>query len=152
MAERRFTARLVIGVRPEVAFDWVADHRNAPRVLEGISEWQPVGSRTRGAGARFRVTMNALGVGYETTLVLDSWDRPRGLGWRSESGLVPQRGTWRFRALGGGTEVSLEIAYEPPGGVLGGLLVARADGVVRGRLRRALDHMRQQLEAERPPS
>lgn len=151
MTERRFTARLVIGVRPEVAFDWVADYRNAPRVLEGISEWQPVGSRTRAVGARFRVRMNALGVGYETTLVLDSWDPPRGLGWRSERGLVPQRGAWRFRALGGGTEVSLEIAYDPPGGALGGLLAARADGVVRGRLRRALEHMRQQLESWRPP-
>ncbi len=150
MAERRFTARLVIGVRAEVAFDWVADYRNAPRVLEGISEWQPVGARTRGVGARFRVRMNALGAGYETTLVLDSWDRPHGLGWRSERGLVPQRGGWRFRELGGGTEVSLEIAYESPGGALGGLLAARADGLVRGRLRRALEHMRQQLESAQP--
>ena len=148
MAARRFTARTVIDRTPRDVFAWVADHRNVPRVLEGVDRWDPLGDRVAGVGARFDVSMRALGLPLENVLVLDRWDEPRAIGWRSESGLVPQAGGWRFEARDGGTEVTLSIGYEPPGGALGGLLAGSVDGLVRGRLEQALARMKAVLERD----
>lgn len=146
MAVRRFSARTVIArPQPEV-FGWVADPAHVALVLEGVDRWEPLDDRTTGLGARFDVSMRALGFPLENVLVLDRWDEPRAIGWRSESGLVAQSGGWRFEPRGDGTEVTLTIGYEPPGGALGGLVASRVDGVVRDRLRRALDRMRDRME------
>ncbi|HZV52553.1 MAG TPA: SRPBCC family protein [Candidatus Dormibacteraeota bacterium] len=147
MVERRFSARVEIARGPGEVFDWVADYRNASLALEGVSRWRPLTGRTRGPGARFEVSMEVLGVPLENVLVLDLWDRPRAIGWRSESGLVPQTGRWRFEPCDEGTAVSLTIAYRPPGGALGSLVLARADDLVRGRLRHALERMKVTIEA-----
>jgi uncharacterized membrane protein len=146
MATRRFTARAVIARPPADVFAWVADHRNVPTVLDGIDRWEPVGDRARGVGARFDVSMRALGLPLDNLLVIDRWDEPRAIGWRSESGLIAQYGGWRFEPRPDGTEVTLTIGYEPPGGALGGLVAGRVDGLVRGRLGQALARMRTKLE------
>jgi uncharacterized membrane protein len=147
MAVRRFSARTVIARPPAEVFAWVANPGNVALVLEGIDRWEPLDARTSGVGARFDVSMRALGFPLENVLMLDRWDEPRAIGWRSESGLVAQSGGWRFEPRGDDTEVTLTIGYEPPGGALGGLLAARVDGAVRERLRRALERMRDRLEA-----
>ena len=146
MAVRRFSARILIARRPADVFAWVADPGNVALVLEGVDRWEPLEDRATGLGARFDVSMRALGFPLENVLVLDRWDEPRAIGWRSESGLVAQSGGWRFEPLGDGTEVTLTIGYEPPGGALGGLLASRVDGMVRARLERALEGMRDRLE------
>jgi uncharacterized membrane protein len=146
MALRRFTARTVIERPPADVFAWVADSRHVAQVLEGVDRWKPLGDSAAGVGARFDVSMRALGVPLENVLVLDRWDEPREIGWRSESGPIAQSGGWRFEPHGTGTEVTLTIGYEPPGGALGGLLASRVDGAVRHRLERALERMRDRLE------
>jgi len=143
---REFTARVQIGCSPEQAFDFVADHRNVPLVLEGVSRWEPLSSRTRGTGARYEVEMRTLGVPLTNRLVLDAWDRPRTIGWHSESGLIRQQGRWTFTPVDGGVEVELRIGYQPPGALVGSFLAARADAIVRRRLERALEEMRARLE------
>ena len=146
MALRRFTARTVIARPPADVFAWVADPDHVALVLEGVDRWEPLDGRATGVGARFDVSMRALGLPLENVVVLDHWDEPRAIGWRSESGLVAQSGGWRFEPRGAGTEVTLAIGYEPPGGALGGLLASRVDGVVRDRLERALLRMRDRME------
>ena len=146
MAVRRFSARIVIARPPAEVFAWVADPRHVALVLEGVDRWVPLDDRATGVGARFDVSMRALGFPLENVLVLDRWDEPREIGWRSESGLVAQSGGWRFEPRADGTEVTLTIGYEPPGGPLGGLLAGRVDGLVRDRLRRALERMRDRME------
>jgi ribosome-associated toxin RatA of RatAB toxin-antitoxin module len=150
MATRRFSARTVIARDVGDVFAWVADYRNAARVLDGVDRWEPLDGATEGVGARFDVSMRALGLPLENVLVLDRWQEPRAIGWRSVSGPIGQRGGWRFEPRPGGTEVTLSIAYDPPGGAVGGLLAARVDGVVRGRLEGALRRMKTALE--RPDS
>ena|SRR5438034_3310261 len=146
MGERRFSAVIDIAREPRDVFAWVADHRNVPRVLEGVSRWEPLSGRDRGRGARFDVAMTALGFPLSNVLVLDTWDEPAEIGWRSESGPVAQSGRWRFRAVPAGTEVTLTIRYVPPGGAVGGLVAARVDGLVRARLERALERIKAILE------
>lgn len=143
---REFSASIRIRCSPEQAFAFVADYRNVPEVLEGVSRWDPLDARTRGAGTHWDVEMRTLGVPLHNRLLVDGWDEPRRLTWRSESGLIEQRGSWSFRKLRDGVEVTLRIAYEPPGAALGNLLAGSADRLVRRRLERALEAMRDRLE------
>ncbi len=148
MLERRFSARVEIAREPGEVFAWVADHRNVARVLDGVRRWQPLSGRDRGTGARFDVVVGMMGLHLESVLVLDTWDEPRAIGWRSESGPVSQSGAWRFEAGPGGTAVSLGIRYLPPGGALGSLLAGQVEGLARARLEDALERMKEILEAE----
>jgi uncharacterized membrane protein len=148
MAERVFSARVHMDRPPETVFRWVSDYRNVPRVLEGVTRWRPVDQQTTGEGARFDVKMEALGLPLENVLVLNTWQEPRAIAWRSESGIIPQRGGWLFRRRGDGTDVVLEIAYTPPGGAVGGILASTVDSTVRRRLERALEGMKEILEAD----
>lgn len=143
---REFSARTVIDCPPEEAFDFVADHRNVPRVLEGTSRWDPVG-RADGVGAVYRVEMRTFGVPLPATLEIDTWARPRRLGWRSTSGPIEQRGRWTFKPVAGGTEVKLSISYQPPAAAIGNFFAARIEGAVRHRLEDALGRMRELIEA-----
>jgi len=149
---QEFTARVTAASTPRQAFDFVADHRNVPRVLDGVSRWEPLSRQTRGVGARFEVEMRTLGFPLQNMLVIDIWEEAERIGWRSESGLVEQRGRWTFTPVAGGTEIELRIAYRPPGGALGGLVAGRAAGIVRRRLETALARMRDLLaESAAPP-
>lgn len=145
---REFIASTRIACPPEEAFAFVADYRNVPRVLEGISRWDPLDRRTTGSGTHWDVEMRTLGLPLSNRLVIDRWEEPATIGWRSESGPIEQEGSWTFRPVRGGTEVTLRIAYRPPGAAIGNLLAARADGLVRRRLERALEGMRELLEGE----
>ena len=142
---RVFTASVTVAVPPRRAFDFIADHRNVRRVLDGITRWEPLGP-DQGLGARFDVEMRSFGIPLRNVLVLDRWDEPQELGWRSESGLIEQSGGWRLKPRRGGTEIELRIAYNPPGAALGNLIAGRADALVRRRLETALERMKAELE------
>lgn len=149
MGWREFDVTRRIATSPARAFDFVADYRNVPRVLEGVSRWEPLSKQARGEGARFEVEMRTFGIPLANVLVLVAWEPGRRIGWRSESGLVEQRGGWTFEALRPQlTEVTLAISYRPPGAALGNLLAGRVDSLVRARLARALESMASLLERE----
>lgn len=146
MAEHSFAAAVVVRREPQAVFEWIADYRHVATVLEGVTRWEPLGPETRGRGARFGVSMSALGFPLENELVLDVWDEPRAIGWRSESGQIEQSGRWDFRPRPEGTEVSLRIGYRPPLGIVGQMVAGEVDGLVRSRLQEALGRMKQTLE------
>ena len=147
MARLEFASSIDVKTTPERAFDYFADYRHVPQVLEGVSRWQPTGSRSRGLGARFDVEMVTLGVPLKNVLRLSRWRRPEVIGWESESGLIKQEGGFRFRATPEGVRIELRIAYEPPRSVLGAAVARRMDGMVRRRLDGALEHIRAVLES-----
>jgi uncharacterized membrane protein len=151
VGERRFSAGVVVRRAPEDVFEWVADYRNAPRALEGVTGWKPLGRQTRGVGARFDVEMRAFGFPLRNVLVLDEWNDPSAIGWHSESGPIAQRGGWTFGHSPAGTEVRLTIGYEPPAGVVGGIVAGGIERLVQDRLQRALDRLRVTLEEETGP-
>ena len=138
---------MTVKTTPERAFDYFADHRHVADVLEGVSRWEPVGARTTGAGARYNVEMSAFGIPLKNVLRLDRWQRPREIGWVSESGLIKQDGGFTFREVAGGVRIELRIAYEPPASVIGVAVARRMDGLVRARLEQALERIRTVLEA-----
>ena len=133
-------------ISPERAFDYFADHRHVAEVLEGVTRWEPIGPKTQGAGARYRVEMRALGLPLQNVLRLDRWRRPREIGWISESGLIKQEGVFTFHQVSEGVRIELQIAYQPPASVLGAAIAKRLDFLVRRRLEQALDRIRKRLE------
>lgn len=147
MAHVEFRAGVTIRCSPERVFDYFADHRHVAEVLEGVSRWEPIGARTRGVGARYEVEMRALGFPLKSVLRLNRWRRPEEIGWVSESGPIKQEGGFTFTETEPGVRAELRIAYEPPGAMLGGAIARRMDFLVRRRLERALERIRDRLES-----
>ena len=142
-----FSAAVTVKTTPERAFDYFADHHHVAEVLEGVSRWDPIGEQTGGIGARYRVEMVALGLPLRNVLRLNRWRRPHEIGWISESGLVKQEGGFTFtKDAPGGVKIGLRIAYEPPASVIGAAVARRLEGMVRRRLERALERIRESLE------
>jgi uncharacterized membrane protein len=146
MAQREFSAAVTIQCGPERAFDYFADHRHVAAVLEGISEWKPIGPKVQGVGARYEVQMVALGFPLKSVLRLNRWRPPHEIGWVSESGLIKQEGGFKFTEVKGGVHIDLRIAYTPPAAMLGAAVAGRLDWVVRRRLQSALERIRETLE------
>jgi hypothetical protein len=132
---------------PERAFDYFADYRHVAQVLEGVSKWRPIGAKTKGEGARYAVEMTAMGFPLRNVLRLSRWRRPEEIAWVSESGLIKQEGGFEFTEVARGVRIRLRIAYEPPASVIGAAVAHRLDGLVRRRLERALERIRDTLEA-----
>lgn len=142
-----FTSTVDVRTTPERAFDYFADHRHVADVLEGVSRWEPIGRKTRGVGARYEVEMRALGFPLSSVLRLDRWKPGREIGWVSESGLIKQRGGFRFEPIADGVRIELRISYEPPGWVLGAVVARRLDSAVRRRLDKAMLGIKKVLES-----
>jgi uncharacterized membrane protein len=147
MAKVEFTAEVTIKRPQETAFDYFADHHHVAEVLEGVSRWEPIGTKTRGVGALYKVEMVALGIPLKSVLRLNRWRRPQEIGWVSESGLLKQEGAFLFTKVKGGARIELRIAYEPPASVVGAAIARRLDWMVRRRLERALERIRDRLES-----
>lgn len=146
LALHEFRAEIPIRASPEAAFDFVADHRHVAEVLGGVTRWRPRG-RSTGLGARFDVEMRVFGLPLGGTLRIDSWERPHRIGWVSESGLIKQRGRWRFEKRADGVKVELTISYRPPAGIAGELMATGLGGRVTAQLQSALERIRERLEA-----
>ncbi len=147
MATLEFSADVTVKVSPERAFDYFADYRHVADVLDGVSRWEPIGRKTRGAGARYEVEMSTLGFPLESVLRLNRWRKPKEIGWVSERGLVKQEGGFTLTPVADGVRIELRIAYEPPGGVVGAAVARRVDSTVRRRLEKALERIRHVLES-----
>ena len=147
MARLEFGASVTVKTSPERAFDYFADYHHVAQVLDGVTRWEPLGGRSRGVGARYRVEMSALGLPLRNVLRLDRWRPPEEIGWTSESGLVKQEGRFRFTRVEERVRIELRIAYEPPASVIGAAVARRLDPMLRGRLQRALERIRDLLEA-----
>jgi uncharacterized membrane protein len=115
------------------------------QVMEGVSEWRPLGTQAEGAGARYQVVVGGLPVPLRATLVIVEWERPNAIGWASEKSPVDNRGRWSFRRVRAGTEIQLAISYQPPAGAVGNFLAARVESILRDRIVRALDRMQERL-------
>ncbi|HXB05256.1 MAG TPA: SRPBCC family protein [Candidatus Angelobacter sp.] len=146
----RFEVKSVVTVKssPERAFDCFADYHHVAQVLDGVSKWQPVGTNSRGVGARYNVELVAFGLPLKSVLRLNRWRRPAEIGWVSESGLIKQDGGFTFEKVKAGVRIELRIAYEPPASFVGAALARPLDRMVRERLKQAMERIRDRLEAQ----
>lgn len=147
MPVRRLQTSILVQAPRQAVFSWVGDYRNAQTALEGVREWQPLDpARTTGSGARFSVRVGVLGLTAGTILVLDTWEEPSAIGWHADGGPVGVRGRWTFAEHPSGTDVTLSLEYQPPGGLIGALGADRLAGLGRHRLRAGLEAIREAVE------
>jgi hypothetical protein len=147
MARFEFRSGVTARSSPEHAFDYFADYRHVAEVLDGVSKWEPVGTKTRGVGAQYKVELVAFGLPLRSVLRLNRWSRPEEIGWVSESGLIKQDGGFTFKKVPAGVHIELRIAYEPPASFVGAALARPLDRMVRDRLHKAMERIRESLEA-----
>jgi uncharacterized membrane protein len=150
MPKLEFSADVVVGTTPERAFDYFADYHHVAQVLQGVTHWEPVGARSTGIGARYKVELIAMGFPLRSVLRLSRWRRPDEIGWVSESGLIKQEGGFQFTKVPEGVKVDLRITYEPPASVIGFAVAKSVDWVVRQQLQQAMERIRDTLEAASP--
>ena len=148
MARFEFKSHVTARSSTERAFDYFSDHHHVAEVLDGVTRWEPVGRKTRGIGARYNVELVAFGLPLKSVLRLNRWKRPNEIGWISESGLIKQDGGFTFTRVPAGVRIELRIAYEPPASFVGAALARPLDHMVRERLEKALERIRERLEAE----
>jgi ribosome-associated toxin RatA of RatAB toxin-antitoxin module len=128
---RRLTRSVLVDRSPADVFALISDADRAREFFVGITRWEPRSRRRRGVGARYRVLTRVGSIQAGSTLVVTEWEPGRLLAWTSEAG-IEQRGRWVLEAKSAGTELTLEVEYDLPGGPVGAL-VERLAGRVIGR-------------------
>ncbi|MBV9212200.1 MAG: AMP-binding protein, partial [Actinobacteria bacterium] len=130
-------------------WDVVRDLPNYPDWMAGITRWQVEGSKRKGLGARYLMRMEVGSAEVGSLIEVVECDPPGDLAWTSVTGL-DQRGRWRLRERQGrGTQVSLRISYQAPGGILGLISDRVSSPLVRGNLRQTLEALKRKVEGGR---
>ena len=118
---------IVIAVTPAIAFDFVADYRNALKWMHNFTRFEPETPDTYGLGARVTVTGTAMGIPMTTTMEISAFERPNRLSSRT-TGKLTTESTWKFAPEGTGTRATFVGKYDLPGGLIrlvGGHLLQR---------------------------
>ena len=119
--------------------------------MAGVTRWSPVDDRPFGCGARYiaRLQVGSAPVGALIEIV--EFEEPCDLAWTSVTGL-DHRGRWRLRHDGPDrTRVSLRLAYQAPGGILGLVADRVAAPMVRRLIDESLASLKEQVEGRRVP-
>jgi acyl-CoA synthetase (AMP-forming)/AMP-acid ligase II/uncharacterized membrane protein len=113
--------------------------------LERKSDDPPIG-----LGARYLIRFRVGSADVGGLVEIVEFDPPGDLAWTSVTG-VDQRLRWRLRDVGGGrTRVTLRLAYDAPGGLLGTLSEQVSRPMVARDLERTLHNLRQEIEGGEP--
>jgi fatty-acyl-CoA synthase len=124
----------------------VRDPARYGRFLSGLGTWEPQGDGQPGLGARYRMRLTVGPTQAGGLVELVEYDEPSELAWTSILG-IDQRGRWRLRdAPGGGTKVTVRLAYQVPGRLFGALADALSAPRVRASLRTALASLKRRVE------
>ncbi|MHB1504147.1 MAG: SRPBCC family protein [Acidimicrobiales bacterium] len=132
----------------EVLSGYLADYRVVSTLVEGLEDLEPVDPGSCGPGARFNAVVRFGPRKVRSIVELVEVDPGREVLW-SASGDGGR--LLRFTLSGGAggvTLVSLEISYEPPGGIAGVLLAPVVEQTVRTGARVSLERL-SHLAAER---
>ncbi|HET8650535.1 MAG TPA: SRPBCC family protein [Gemmatimonadales bacterium] len=116
-ASNRVRAAVTVNCGPDEAYDFWHDFRNFPRFMQHVQAVELLDD-----GRSHWIANEPGGVSLEWTAEITE-DRPNEvIAWRSVEGAeLPNRGSVRFAPAPGdrGTEVSVEMEYDPPGGAVG---------------------------------
>ncbi|MGQ9674134.1 MAG: SRPBCC family protein [Chloroflexota bacterium] len=118
---RKIRESIEIAAPVESVFEFVADFRNSLRWMHGFDRFEALTNRTRGHGARARVTGRLGGIPLTTELEIVEFVPNRRLVSASSSG-VKSISAWLFEPTEQGTRVSFVAEYEIPRGAIGHIL------------------------------
>ncbi len=102
----------------EQVFAYVADYRNVPQWLYGISAFQPTTEVDYGLGAVFDGSMN-LGAKLHSTIEVTGFEEGKTIEMDSIKGFK-NTSRWTFEKVGASaTRISADVSYTLPGGIAG---------------------------------
>lgn len=127
MAEH--SATITVGAPVHQVYELYTHFNDYPKFMSFVKEV------TYLDGERSHWVVDVVGT-HEWDAVNDGWIPDRQIGWRSVDGLA-NSGRVRFEPNGDGTQLTVEISYEPPAGVIGRLGEALGAG---GEFERRLQH------------
>ena len=144
----RIEETIAIDAPAEEIWAIVTDPAQYTNFADSITRWEPQGEKDRGLGARYAMRMRAGSAEVGGLVEVVEWDDGCDMAWNSVTG-IDQRGRWRLRAQEDGTTmVSLRLAYQAPGGLLGMISDRVSAPTVRGNLRRTLENLKAMIEGE----
>jgi uncharacterized membrane protein len=145
-----------VAVHTEIAaprrrvWNFIVDPDRQLEFMEGMTRWEVQGPKPSGLGARFAMRMGVGSVELGGLIEIVEFDPPCDMAWTSITG-VDHRGRWRLRPGNGEcTYVELRVTYYAPGGLMGSIADLVAWPIVRGRLQRSLEQLKQRVET--PPT
>jgi len=128
-------------------WDRIQDPCDYPAFMAAVSrlERKPDGPEL-GLGARYTIRFRVGSADVGGLVEIVEFDPPADLAWTSVTG-IDQRLRWRLRDIGQGrTRVTLRLAYDAPGGLLGTLSEQFSKPMVARDLERTLHNLRQEIE------
>ena len=131
----------------QVVWDLLAEADNHPLFMAGLTRWDVQNGSAMGCGTRINMRMTVGSAQVGSLIEITEFDPPADMAWNSVTG-IDQRGRWRLRECGPGrTKVTLRLAYQAPGGVLGWIVDQIGARDVRRNLRRSVETLKEQVEA-----
>jgi len=117
----RFVHTLAIGAPQERAWAVLADLERWPEWTASMRSVRALGDGPPGVGARYRVEQPRL---RPAEFTITHWDPPRGFTWEARSAGVRALAVHTLVPAPGGCEVTLEVDFRGPLGVVLGALLA----------------------------
>ncbi len=137
-----------IDAPPETVFDFIDHWPNAMRYMERMTRYDLVDpSGGTGVGAEFLIAVEAAGHKLNGHIRVTEHQRPNKIAFKTIEG-VRVEGAWTITPSGGGTHLTLDSVYEPPGGIIGRLVASFIKGNAESDLRKSLQNLKRLVEAE----
>jgi len=132
---------------PTEVFDFLLDLSNHPRVAAGIKAVRGVEDGPLTLGRRYSQTSTILGQTVDLTVEVIGCERPRELGLKTVTGLVPITRTFRLDAPSDGqTDLMLSVDAELGKGMR--LMQPMVERTAREQIATTLERLKAELEAE----
>ena len=143
----RVDKSIAIDASREEIWELVSDPCRYPRFMHGVTRLERKDDGPeRGLGARYTVRLRVGSADVGGLVEIVEFDEPADLAWTSVTG-IDQRLRWRLREAGDGrTRVTLRLAYDAPGGLLGTLSEQVSKPMVARNLEQTLHNLRLDIE------
>jgi uncharacterized membrane protein len=124
----------------------LADAEQYPTFMAGVTRWDVKGDPAMSKGSRIDMRMAVGSAQVGSLIEVVECDEPADMAWTSVTG-IDQRGRWRLRELGPNrTKVTLRLAYQAPGSLVGWLTDHLAARGVRDNVRKSVLALKKRAE------
>ena len=137
---------VIDGSREEI-WELIADPCGYPRFMDGVTRLERKSDEPKqGLGARYAIHLRVGSAEVGGRVEIVEFDEPADLAWTSVTG-IDQRLRWRLRETDDGrTRVTLRLAYDAPGGMLGAISEQVSKPMVARTLERSLHNLKAEIE------
>ncbi|HJV50846.1 MAG TPA: SRPBCC family protein [Noviherbaspirillum sp.] len=138
---------IYINASPERVFDAWSKYENFPRFMSNVQQVQDLGN-----GRSHWIVSGPAGTQVEWDSTLTESHRPELLAWHTEpDAVLEHHGRVHFEAVDGGTRVTIDMGYNPPGGAAGEAFASLFTGSPKRQLDEDLMRMKSFIESGVPP-